>query len=355
MARDSARSRAGEVAEPQTTARTNPVMMDVARLAGVSKQTVSRVFSDHPSVRQETRERVLSAARQLGFRPNSAARALITGRSRMLGVITSDATSYGPAAMLQAINAAARDTGYFVCSMPLRSMEHRAVLDALEQLTSQGVDGIIAIASQRTVVRALADTPRKLPMVTLDRSLDDRIPVVTVNEPEGARRATEHLLQLGHRTVWHLAGPSDWIAAEERAAGWRGALQDAGAEIHEPLVGDWSAGSGYALGRELALRDDVTAIFAANDQMAMGLVLALTEAGRQVPRDVSVIGFDDIPEAAFMVPPLTTVRPNFAEVGHRCITVMLDQLQDPARTRHHSVVMGELVVRRSSGPPPRRA
>lgn len=341
----------GDLASPEDSGRTLPVMADVARLAGVSKQTVSRVFNDSPNVRQETRERVLRAARQLDFRPNSAARALITGRTRMLGVITSDATSYGPAAVLHSINAAARDAGYFVCSMPLRVVNREAVLDAVERLTGQGVEGIITIASQTTVVRALADTPHKLPMVTLDRSPEEDIPVVTVAETEGARQATRHLLQLGHRTVWHIAGPLDWIAAEERAAGWREALREAGAEVNGCLVGDWTAGSGYALGRELAARPDVTAVFAANDQMAMGLLRALSDAGRRVPQDVSVIGFDDIPEAAFMIPPLSTVRPDFAEVGRRCITVMLERLRAPSSAWPRSAVVSDLVVRQSSGPP----
>ena len=343
----------GRPAAGDASGRAGAVMADVARIAGVSKQTVSRVFNDQPRVRGETRERVLSAARQLGYRPNSAARALITGRTRTLGVIASDATSYGPAATLHAINVAARDAGYFVSAVPLRATDHGSVLDAVERLTSQGVDGIITIASQKTVARALADTPHRVPMVTLDRSLEEHVPMVTVDEEQGARRATEHLLHLGHRTVLHLAGPADWIAAEERATGWRTALEAAGAPVIAPLTGDWSAESGYAVGRELAARAEATAVFAANDQMALGLLLALAEAGRRVPRDVSVIGFDDIPEAAFMIPPLTTVRHNFAEIGRRCMALMLRQLGAPAHSWVRTLVSGELIVRSSSGPPPR--
>ena len=333
--------------------RAGAVMDDVARLAGVSKQTVSRVFNNQPKVRPQTRERVLNAARQLGFRPNPAARALITGRSRALGVITSNAVSYGPAATLQAINVAAQDAGYSVSAVPLRTSDHDSVLEAVERLAGQGVEGIITIASEKTIARALANAPHKVPMVTLDRSMEENIPAVAVDEERGAQRAAEHLLQLGHATVWHIAGPPDSIAAEGRIEGWRRALREAGLAEPPILAGDWTAASGYALGGQLAAEPGVTAVLAANDQMALGLMLALSEAGRRVPQDVSVIGFDDIPEAAFLNPPLTTVRQNFAEAGRRCIALILEQLGSQPQPWLRSLVMSELVVRRSSGPPPR--
>lgn len=342
--------------ELDNTGRTSTVMMDVARLAGVSKQTVSRVFNDHASVRQATRDRVLEAARHLGYnRPNPSARALVTGRTQMLGVITTGVAGYGPAMMLQSISVAARDADYFVSAAPLRSMDRRSLLEAVERLTSQAVDGIIVIASQKSVARALADAPRRVPVVTLDRSYAADIPVVAVDEELGARLATRHLLQLGHRTVWHLAGPADSVAAEERAMGWRAALQEAGAPAPTLLTGDWTSGSGYAQGQELLARADaadVTAVFAANDQMAMGLLRALHEGGRRVPDDISVIGVDDIPEAADMIPPLTTVRHNYGEVGRRCLALMLELLENPPRAWVRSLVPNELVVRRSSAPPP---
>ncbi|MEY9841137.1 LacI family DNA-binding transcriptional regulator [Streptacidiphilus sp. EB103A] len=337
---------------PEAGGRAGAVMMDVARLAGVSKQTVSRVFNDQPKVRAETRERVLAAARQLGFRPNPTARALVTGRTRTLGVITSDATSYGPAATLQGICAAARDAGYFVSAAPLRSPDRPSVLETVDRLVGQSVDGIIVIASQKSVARALADAPHKVPMVTLDHSFEEGTPVVTVGEEQAAHQATRHLLQLGHRTVWHIAGPPDSIAAEGRIRGWQAALRDAGAPVPAPLVGDWTAGSGYALGLAITRHPEVTAVLAANDQMAMGLLRALNEAGRRVPAQVSVIGFDDIPEAAYMIPPLTTVRHNFAEVGRSCLALMIDQLENPPRSWVRSVIASDLIVRTSSGPPP---
>ncbi|GAA4791428.1 LacI family DNA-binding transcriptional regulator [Streptomyces ziwulingensis] len=333
-------------------AGTRPVMDDVARRAGVSKQTVSRVLNDHPAVRPETREAVREAMRVLGYRPSRSARSLASGRTRMLGVLSFDAARYGPAAMLTAIDAAARDAGYLVGSIALDTADRNTVAEAVRRLSAEGADGVIAIAPQRWVGRALADSGPDLPLVVLDDAPEDGAPQVTGDSRDGARRATGHLLALGHRTVFHLAGPAGWTSADQRLAGWRATLEAAGAEVPEPLVGDWSAGSGYELGRRLAGRPEVTAVFAANDQMALGLLHALHEAGRAVPGDVSVVGYDDIPEAAFLLPPLTTVRTDFAEIGTRSLRLLLhriDRAAEPPRSARP--VPAELVVRRSSGPP----
>ncbi|MEW1863769.1 MULTISPECIES: LacI family DNA-binding transcriptional regulator [unclassified Streptomyces] len=336
------------------TGRSGAIMVDVAERAGVSKQTVSRVFNNSSNVRPETRQKVLAAAAELGYQPNHSARALTTGRTRTLGVITSDAVSYGPAATLHAISGAARDRGYFVTAIPLSALTRAAVTDAVLRLIGQSVDGIIVIASRTPVARALADASHKVPLVMLDMSFDESVPVVTVDEEQVARQAVDYLLHLGHRTVRHIAGPPDSIAAEGRAAGWRSALRAAGAPEPRVLVGDWSATSGYVLGRELAADPDVTAVFAANDQMAMGVLRAMHEAGRPVPEQVSVVGTDDIPESSHTIPPLSTVRHDFAEIGRRCLALMLDQLESAPRPWARSTVQSELVVRRSSGPPPAR-
>jgi DNA-binding LacI/PurR family transcriptional regulator len=346
--------RRAPIRTPSTGAsvRTKAHIRDVARAAGVSHQTVSRVLNNQPMVRPETRDRVLTAIRELDYRPSHTARALVTGRTGAVGVITFDTFRYGPASTLEGIGLAARDVGYLVSTVALRSPERWAVIEAIERLTDQAVDGIIVIASQKSVIRSIAEASHRVPMVMLDNSFNDGIPVVSTAEAEGARQATEHLLQLGHKTVWHLAGPHDWVAAEGRIPGWRDALVAAGAPVPEPVYGDWSAGSGYELGHQLAARPEVTAIFAANDQMALGLLQALHEAGRRVPEDVSVVGFDDIPEAPYLMPPLTTVRPDFAAVGRHCLSTVLEQLKPDAAPNPHTVVPTTLIVRRSSGPPP---
>ncbi|MFE9722682.1 LacI family DNA-binding transcriptional regulator [Streptomyces sp. NPDC005794] len=330
-----------------------PVMGDVARRAGVSKQTVSRVLNDHPSVRPETRERVLAAMRELGYRPSQSARSLASGRTRMLGVISFDAAQYGPAAALAAINSAAREVGHLVSSIALATADPATVVHAVDRLSAEGADGVIAIAPQAGLGRSMAEAGIETPLVMLENDLGDGTPFVTADAMTGARLATGHLLGLGHPTVRHIAGPLGWTVAEQRAAGWGAALRAAGAEVPEPLYGDWSAESGYVLGRRLAARPEVSAVFAANDQMALGALRAFHEAGRRVPQDVSVVGYDDIPEAAYLLPPLTTVRTDYAEIGRRCVQLLLPRLDGVRQPQQHpSVVPIDLVIRSSTGPAP---
>ncbi|MFE2728215.1 LacI family DNA-binding transcriptional regulator [Kitasatospora sp. NPDC059327] len=330
------------------------VMRDVARMAGVSKQTVSRVLNGSPAVRPETRTRVLAAVAELGYLPNQAARALTTGESRTIGVIAYDVADFGPANVVQGIALAAQETGYMVSVAPMRSLGALPVREAANRLLERSVDGLITIAPHRDIAEALLDLPRKVPVVAVDASLDPRVPVIAAEQLEGSRRATEQLLHLGHRTVHHLAGPRGWIASGLRRDGWLAALVAAGAPVPEPLVGDWTAASGYELGRVLATDPEVTAVHAANDQMAVGLLRALYESGRRVPEHVSVIGFDDVPEAAYTIPPLSTVRVNFADIGRRCISVLVEQLRGGATGRplRPWLLPTELVVRASTGRPP---
>uniref|UniRef100_UPI0011809111 substrate-binding domain-containing protein n=1 Tax=Streptomyces caniscabiei TaxID=2746961 RepID=UPI0011809111 len=203
------------------------------------------------------------------------------------------------------------------------------------------------------VATALAGARPDTPLVMLDNGLGDGTPVVSSDFTAGARLATGHLLDLGHPTVWHIAGPTGWTSADMRAASWRETLREAGARVHEPLVGDWSADSGYALGRRLAARPEITAVFVSNDQMALGLLRALHEAGRRVPDDVSVVGYDDIPEAAHLLPPLTTIRTDFPEIGRRALRLLLTQLDDPEDAgealERDPVIPVELIVRNSTG------
>ncbi|HYD42868.1 MAG TPA: LacI family DNA-binding transcriptional regulator [Anaeromyxobacter sp.] len=328
--------------------RRSAVMADVAQLAGVSHQTVSRVLHDSPHVRPDTRERVLSAMRQLDYRPNTVAQALVTGRSRTLGVVSFDTTLYGPASTLLGIEQAAHDAGYGVSISSLRSLNRPSVIAAISRLRDQGVDGVVVIAPLRAGVEALRHLRPDFPVVAVEAGPDASIPVATVDQVVGAAAATRHLLDLGHRTVWHLAGPADWKEAEERVEGWRRALRQASAPVPALLRGDWTARSGYELGRSLLEQPDVTAVFVANDQMALGLLRRLHEAGREVPRDLSIVGFDDIPEAAYFTPPLTTVRQDFAELGRRCLHVLLARIEGEPSAAERAVVAPELIVRAST-------
>lgn len=328
------------------------VMADVARRAGVSHQTVSRVLNDHPNVRPETRERVLRAIEELAYRRNSSARALVTRRTNTLGVVAFDTTLYGPASTLFGIEQAAREAGYFISIVSLKTITEKSVSEALDYLAEQSVDGVIVIAPQRTAAEALAALPAAVPVVAVEGGRAPDRPVVCVDQAAGARAATEHLLSLGHETVWHVAGPQNWLEAEARQEAWRATLTAVGAAVPEAVPGDWSPRSGYAAGRVLAERRaagaDVTAVFVANDQMALGMLRAFQEAGINVPGDVSVVGFDDIPEAEFFPPPLTTVRQDFAAVGRNSIGVLLDQMEDGASHPPPRVVVPASLIVRSS-------
>jgi DNA-binding LacI/PurR family transcriptional regulator len=328
-------------------------MTDVAKLAGVSHQTVSRVLHDSPNVRGDTRQRVLAAIQQLEYRPSSTARALVTGRSKTLGVVSFDTTLYGPASTLLGIERAAHEVGYGVSISSLRSLNRGTVLAAIQELRDQGVDGVAVIAPLQAGVDALRHVKPDFAVVAVEAGPDASIPVATVDQVAGAAAATRHLLALGHKTVWHLAGPLDWKEAEERIEGWRSVLESVGAPVPGPLRGDWTARSGYEVGQRLLQIPELTAVLVANDQMALGLLRRLHESGREVPSDLSVVGFDDIPEAAYFSPPLTTVRQDFAELGRRCLHILLARIEgDETPTR--VVVAPELVVRESTGPMPRK-
>jgi DNA-binding LacI/PurR family transcriptional regulator len=276
-------------------------MTDVAKLAGVSHQTVSRVINGSPQVRPATRERVLAAMAELDYRPNSAARALVTGRSRTLGVVSFDTTLYGPASTLYAIERAAHDAGYFIMTVSLEALDRESVLSAVDRLRLQGVDGILVIAPLKGAGEALVNLPSSgLPLVAVEAGPAGALPVVAVDQIAGAELATRHLLELGHATVAHIAGPPDFLEAELRIEGWRAALAAAGAEAPPVLAGDWSPRSGYEITQGLLRDGRPSAVFVANDQMALGALRALHEAGHEIPGQVSVVGFDDIPEEHYL-------------------------------------------------------
>nr|BFE60893.1 LacI family DNA-binding transcriptional regulator [Dactylosporangium thailandense] len=331
------------------------VITDVARLAGVSHQTVSRVLNDHPNVSNVTRDRVLDAVRQLDYRRNAMARGLAGRRSHVVGVVTLATILHGPAATLRGIERAALAEGYGVSISTLERIDHSGVLSALGALVDQSVAGVVVIAPQGAVARALHSLPSGMPAVAVEADMDGAIPTVSVDQAAGARMAVEHLIQLGHRTVWHLAGPPDWLETQGRIQGWRAALESAGLRAPEVMTGDWSARSGYTAGLELAAREDATAVFAGNDQMALGVLRAFNERGIRVPDDVSVVGFDDIPEAMYLCPPLTTVRQDFDEIGRRCIATLLRIIDAGSPERPHRpgpapAVAPTLIVRNSTAP-----
>lgn len=329
-----------------------PSIRDVARLAGVSHQTVSRVLNNHPSIRDTTKARVLQVMEDVHYRPNRAARALVNGRSRTIGVLSASGSHYGPASSIAAIQDAAREAGYYVNMANLSAVDPDSIEAALAHLMSQSVEGIVVIAPQVRVFDALEHMAIDVPFVTMQSTgrLDEH--TLSVDQIAGARLATRHLIELGHRDIYHLAGPQDWIEAEARMRGFLDEMGAMDVPTTAPILGDWTAEFGYYAGREMLRVRDFTAIFSSNDQMALGLMHAIRDAGLDVPGDVSIVGFDDIPEAAHFWPPLTTVRQDFAELGRRCMALLLSSITDEQPSDYRASITPELIVRASTAPPP---
>lgn len=324
-------------------------MEDVARVAGVSHQTVSRVLNNHPNVSTKTRERVEQAITELGYRRNTAARSLVTRRSQTIGVLGSELAQYGPSHTLLGVQQAARDAGYFVSVAGLREVTPETIKDAMAHFMDQGVDGIVVTVPHPGTFDVLKDITAQVPLVAVGSVGDEHLSGATVDQREGARLAVQHLLELGHKHIGHLSGPADWIDAVARTEGWRDALREAGLEPAALIEGDWSAECGYLEGLKIAAERSMTALFVANDQMALGVLRAFHEAGVRVPADISVVGFDDQPEAAYFIPPLTTVAQDFEELGERCIGLLLDRLETGA-TGTPVTVKPRLVVRATTAP-----
>jgi DNA-binding LacI/PurR family transcriptional regulator len=329
--------------------RVGPAITDVARLAGVSHQTVSRVVNEHPHVREQTRLRVLAAIKELDYHPSGVARALATGRSTVLGVVTQNSTLFGPTSLLFGLEQAAA-SDFDIAVTTLRSLDGPGLTRAVRRYIDQQVAGIVVIAPLVTARAALAELPERVPIVLVDGSPEAGKALVTADQSAGARLATEHLLSLGHTNVWHVSGPNTWLDSIGRVDGWRCALRDAGIEPPPLIEGDWSPASGYQAGRLLARIPEATAVFAANDHMALGIIRAMHELGRRMPAQLSIVGFDDVPEAAYFTPALTTVRLDFTEIGRQALHLLRQQI-DSAGSADTRVIQPTLVIRDSAAAP----
>lgn len=344
---DRARPTLGTMSETPAERTRTVGVRDVAARAGVSRQTVSRVLNDHPEVAESTRERVLAAMAELGYRMNNAARALGTRRSRTLGVLASNAEQQGPARSIAAIEACAREAGYWVSAAFAEAGDADAVVAAVDHLIAQGVEGIVVVAPHARTLDALDALRIDVPIVTLHSSGHGaRGP--SIDQAAGARLAVAALADAGHTRIAHLAGPADWLEAESRAEGFAAELADRGLQAGPVIEGDWSAASGYAA-TGAVIASGVTAVFCANDQMALGLLGGLHEAGLAVPADVSVVGFDDIPDAAFYWPQLTTIRQDFAELARRAVGLVIG---DAGATASALEPVPPVLVPRASVAPP---
>lgn len=312
----------------------------VAARAGVSGQTVSRVANGSPRVDPGTRERVERAMAELGYRPHRAARALRTGRSQTIGLVVTTLATVGNSRMLQATAEAAAELGYALTLVTASA----DIGEAFERLAEQEVDGAIVL-NEASARMPGVERPTGLRLVVVDAGADADVVAVHSDHAGGAAAATAHLLARGRGVVHHLAGPADSFAAAERERGWRETLEAAGIAAPEVVRGDWSAEAGYEAGRRLA---EASAVFCANDQMALGLMRALAESGRRVPEDVAVIGFDDVPDAANYRPPLTTIRQDFTALAHRAVQALVAEIEGSARAAGPLVIPTDLVVRDSA-------
>lgn len=322
-----------------------PGMGDVARLAGVSIQTVSRVLNHHPNVSEKTHRKVGEAIKALGYHRNTAAMTLVTRSSRILGVVNFAMTHVGPYETLRAVQEAAQDADYFVSLANVRNLSATSIHKAFDSLLSQAVDGIVVIAPHYEALTIIDEIPARVPIAVVGPRGRFEFASINVNQARGAQLAAEHLLELGHHRLVHIAGPPDWLEAKARLESWHRTLRGAGVDDFPSAVGDWEAKSGHDRALEVLRDYDPTAIFVSSDQMALGVLHALHRAERHVPEDVSVIGFGDVAGTAYYEPALTTIAVDFEEIGRQCMAVMFDLMHGVPR---ESVVLEPRLVVRSS-------
>ncbi len=325
-------------------------LSDVARLVGVSSQTVSRVVNNHPYVSEATRQRVQEAIRELDYRPNRAARSLATRRTCMLGIISFGIHHYGPAQMMNNIEQTAKTKGYGVSFSTVDTLTPDELHRAMAALGERSVDGIVFITPVTGICHNdLTDLCSGIPFVQIDTELSAQVPSVVIDQHYGSHLATQHLIDLGHKAICEISGPLNWYGAQARHQSWLETLHAAGLSPGVSVEGDWTAQSGYEAARKLLQeRYAFTALVVGNDQMALGAIRALREQNLHVPDDISVVGFDDVPEAAYYEPPLTTVRQDFAALGKQSVDYLTTLISNPDTPLHQRVLYPQFIERQST-------
>ncbi len=323
---------------------------DVAELAGVSHQTVSRVLNGHPNIKSSTRDRVIAAIREARYTPSSIARALATSRTRRIGALVDSPEQYGPGSTMRGIEEAARAAGYSVTAITVADDPSLGMDAGVEHLRVQGVDALCVIAPRYSTLKELRDAAHDVPTLLVKSEEEEGMLTVGVDQYAGAVLAVDHLIELGHRRILHLSGPPDWVDARLRERAWSDRVAAEGLDVLPTLVGDWTSDEGYRVGRNSDAFGDVTAVFVANDQMALGLIHGLSARGIRVPHDLSIVGFDDLPDARHFLPPLTTVRQDFHALGTLSIQTLIATLEDEG-SAHSGSIQPRLIVRESTAPP----
>lgn len=328
-------------------------LFDVASASGVSYQTVSRVINNAPNVAPATRERILRIIKQLGYKPNKAARSLAGRYSHTLALITYGMEYYGPAQMVIHIERAAKAAGY---DLIFSNVEHLDgdLSTTIDSLHRWSVDGIIVItpvagADHEQLLKIAGDVP----LVQIDTSPNIAVPSVIIDQYQGSALATQHLIDLGHSAICEIMGPANWFGAQSRHRAWLDTLQKAELQPVAYLEGDWTARSGYEATKQLFERHQFTALVMGNDQMALGAMRAIQERGLRIPQDISIVGFDDIPEAAYLSPPLTTIYQDFSKLGQTGIEYLMEWIDDGTCARGQLVIEPDLIERASTAVPHR--
>ncbi|HVO41435.1 MAG TPA: substrate-binding domain-containing protein [Aggregatilineales bacterium] len=325
-------------------------LYDVAAYCGVSYQTVSRVINGSPQVSAKTRHRVLEAVKILGYQPNKAARTLVTRRSSMLEVITYGSDYYGPSQMMYGVERAARQAGYRLTFASLEGIAPQEIAGVVENLGTRSVDGTVIIAPvEDPIFEQIEALYQGLPFLKIGTQVDPLTPSVAIDQAQGSRQATQHLIDLGHTCIAAIRGPEQWHDANARHTTWLATLRANGLEPGGFEIGNWSAQSGYEAAYRLCSAGiRFTALVVGNDQMALGAIRALRECGQRVPDDISVVGFDDIPEAAYFDPPLTTVRQDFAAMGQQAVAYLVQIINDPHTPAHQKLLFPKFIERSST-------
>ena len=318
---------------------------DVAKQAGVSHQTVSRVLNDSQRVAAKTREKVERAITELGYQRNNAARSLVTSQTRMIGVVMTNTGFFGPNSTMRAMEKQARENGYFAVSVSVDAESSESIETGIRQMKDLGVDALVMIAPQIVSLEIARPLLGGIPIVILDHSQEAGLFSVTIDDYLGAKKATRHLIDAGHRDLLHITGPDGWFETDARTRGFMDACNEARINSPKILQGSWESETGYELANEVA-DSGVTAVFCANDQLAIGLMRGLNKLGLDVPKDVSIVGYDDLPESKYLNPPLTTIRQDFEQLGKRLMTLLLEELSGDTTVRRESIEPG-LVVRES--------
>ncbi|MBZ8178311.1 substrate-binding domain-containing protein [Corynebacterium sp. 3HC-13] len=323
-----------------------PTMNEVARKAAVSVQTVSRVVNGFPGVKESTRKRVNAAIQELGYRPNLTARALVTRRSGLIGVVSVGSFLHGPTNTLAAIEKAARKNGRLTLLATIENSDEIEFLKTIEEFQERNVEGLVIIASREAVVRYCTHLKLTTPLIIVGPRPADlgSLPCLSVDQFAGAKLAIDHLLDLGHRDIALVTGPRQWVDAQQRLEGALSACESQG--VHPRIFsGDWSPQSGFLAGEWLNSLPEPsrpTAVFAANDSMAMGIMRALSSSTTHM----AVVGFDNIPESEFLTIPLTTIHQDFTTLGRRVLEALLALIA--GEEADFSPIAPHLIIRESS-------